>query len=667
MVPYKRPGMLKRIFALFLATILLYGTACTPTSIPSSSIASDEIASIIEKYRQEIPLRMQQENVAGLAVVVVDDQNILWAEGFGYTDWDEKIPVMPSTLFSIQSMSKSFTATAVMFAVQDGLVDLDEPITTYLPDFHVNSIFEEHPEKKITLRMLLSHTAGFVFEAPYGNNYDRPAYSFEKHIASISDTWLKFPVGTRYYYSNVGIDLAGYILQVRSGIPFIQYVQEKVLDPLGMKDSTLAVDRIRANSRRAIGHVPGELFRPPVDFLFIPSGGVWTTAMDMARYLQFHINAGVVDGNRLLQESFAETMYTPPSTPAQHAYQDSSYALGITINQRYAARHFQHGGGGMGFNNSMVWYPELKLGAAVLCNADLDNDLVVQLNEGILDGIIASAPGVYTQRAESEAQAEPISPPEDDGYVLPDTELYHLIARKALPQDEATEKRRNAFAGKYIIVDGGAIVEFIVLHGELNYFYQGYWNPLTELQPGLFLTPYGDTIDFRGRTPNFSNIPLIKIDPRTGRFYIAFYVLCGLVFLSALFIVPLRALTQRLRRRSASADVATVRPARNSLRIWTELLAALASLSGVFYLILIAQKHNMVYFLAAIPFPRPYVDLRWSQFAMLSLPYISLLFGAGIAVMAGLRLRDKQDGRTICFYYWFVSITLLSFNLAILL
>ena len=659
--------LLKKIFVLCLTGILLYGAACTPTTIPSSSIASDEIASTIEKYRQEIPLRMQQENVAGLAVVVVDDQNILWAEGFGYTDWDQKIPVTPSTLFSIQSMSKSFTATAVMFAVQDGLVDLDEPITTYLPDFHVYSIFEEHPEQKITLRMLLSHTAGFVFEAPYGNNYDRPPYSFEKHIASISDTWLKFPVGTRFYYSNVGIDLAGYILQVRSGIPFIQYVQEKVLDPLGMKDSTLAVNRIRANATRAIGHVPGELFRPPVDFLFIPSGGVWTTAVDMARYLQFHINSGAVDGNRLLQESFAETMYTPPSTPAQHAYQASSYALGITVNQRNAARHFQHGGGGMGFNNSMVLYPELKLGAAVFSNADLDSDLVVQINEGILDSIIASAPGIYAQRAKREAQVEPIKSPDEGGDILSDTELYHLIVSKALPEYEATEKRRNAFAGEYIIADGGAIVEFLVLHGELNYFYQGYWNPLTELQPGLFLTPYGDTIDFRGRTPNFSNIPLVKIDPRIGRVHIAFYVLCGLVFLSALFIIPLRALKRRIRQRRDSADVAAVRPPRNSLRIWTELLAALASLFGVFYLILIAQTPNMVYFLAAIPFPRPYVDLLWSQFAMLSLPYISLIFGAVIAVMAGQITRSHAWARTTGLYYFIVALALLAFNMAIIL
>src|SRR6266508_5079474 len=252
---YGRSIMLKKIFALCLTVSLLYGTAGTPASNPSSSITSDDIAGIIEQYRQEIPQRMQQENVPGLAIVVVDDQNILLAEGFGYTDWGRRTPITPDTLFSIQSMSKSFTATAVMFAAQDGLVDLDEPITTYLPDFHVNSIFEDHPEQKITMRMLLSHTAGFAHEAPYGSSYDHPAYSFEKHIASISDTWLKFPVGTRYSYSNLGIDLAGYILQVRSGMPFIQYVQEQVLDPLGMRDSTLEVNRVRATPARAIGHI----------------------------------------------------------------------------------------------------------------------------------------------------------------------------------------------------------------------------------------------------------------------------------------------------------------------------------------------------------------------------------------------------------------------------
>jgi len=216
----------KKFFFCLIATLLL-ATACTPAPTPSSSIASDAIADIIEQYRQEIPQRTQQENVPGLAIAVVDDQSILWAEGFGYTDWNRRIPVTPDTLFSIQSMSKSFTATAVMFAAQDGLVDLHEPITTYLPDFHVNSIFEEHPEQKITLRILLSHTAGFAHEAAYGSNYDHPSYSFERHIASISDTWLKFPVGTRYSYSNTAYGVKTSTEENRKGYPGFPTIWEQ--------------------------------------------------------------------------------------------------------------------------------------------------------------------------------------------------------------------------------------------------------------------------------------------------------------------------------------------------------------------------------------------------------------------------------------------------------
>src|SRR6266542_6558437 len=105
-----------------------------------------------------------------------------------------------------------------------------------------------------------------------------------------------------------------------------------------MKDSTLDVSQVRANPIRAIGHVDVPL-RPPVDFLLIPSGGVWTSAADMARYLQFHINKGALNGERLLREGLAETMYTPPNAPAYH------YAQGIIVDTRHSARHFQHGGG----------------------------------------------------------------------------------------------------------------------------------------------------------------------------------------------------------------------------------------------------------------------------------------------------------------------------------
>ena len=154
-------------------------------------------------------------------------------------------------------MSKVFTATAVMQAVQSGRLDLDVPITTYLPGFTVHSAFEAHPEQRITLRMLLSHTAGFTHEAPLGNNYEPEPGDFDAHVRSISDTWLRFPVGTGYAYSNLGIDLAGYILEQVSDKPFPVVMRDSLLAPLGMDHSTFDRAQVHATADRAVGHSAG--------------------------------------------------------------------------------------------------------------------------------------------------------------------------------------------------------------------------------------------------------------------------------------------------------------------------------------------------------------------------------------------------------------------------
>jgi hypothetical protein len=207
----------------------------------------------------------------------------------------------------------------------------------------------------------------------------------------------------------------------------------------------------------------------------------------------------------------------------------------------------------------------------------------------------------------------------------------------------------------------------MVLQGELNYFYQGMRTPLTELEPGLFFSPYGDAVDFRGRTPTFGGIPLIRVDSRTGTLYIAFYAICGLVFLSALFYWPVRTLIRRIRRKNASVDSVAIRPPLSSRLVWSRILAALASLFSLIFLIIIALTPNMIYILASLPLWRPYADLTWWQFAILSLPFISLVLTILIAILTGLNMRGLIGRRAIHFYYLIVALALLTFNLAITL
>ena len=353
----------KRILIASLLVIL--SAPMAPAQANDSGIA----ARVVEELKVKIPEWIKESAMPGAAVAIVDDTSILWQTVFGRTSREEGEPITPETLFSIQSMSKSFTALGVLMAVQEGLLDLDTPITKYIPDFTVNSPLEEHPERKMTLRLLLSHRAGFTHEAPLGGNYDDRPHTFDEHVLSISDSWLRYSVGYRYSYSNLGIDLAGYILQEKAEMPFWDYIQQKVLNPLGMKRSTMDVDKIMQSTNRATGHVSAKSKVEggiPVFIPMIPAGGVYTNILDMARYMQFHLNRGQVDGRQILERNLIDQMHAV-SFPEDH--QRSGYGLCLVRSLISKTYYLQHGGGGYGFITSMVMYPEIKLGVVTLCNS----------------------------------------------------------------------------------------------------------------------------------------------------------------------------------------------------------------------------------------------------------------------------------------------------------
>ena len=223
-----------------------------------ATASGKEALRVADALQRRIPALLDEHQLPGLAIGICDPTSVLWAAGFGTTRAGGGQPVTAETMFGVQSCSKMYTATAVLLAVQQGLVELDVPITRYLPDFRVNSSFEDHPEQLITLRHLLSHTAGFTHEAPVGSNYLVGRESFQAHCDSISETWLCFPVGHHYEYSNLGIDLAGYILQRCGDQPFHEFVRRVLLAPLGMKQTTFNPREILPDPSRAIGHAAGQ-------------------------------------------------------------------------------------------------------------------------------------------------------------------------------------------------------------------------------------------------------------------------------------------------------------------------------------------------------------------------------------------------------------------------
>ncbi len=178
---------------------------------------------------------------------------------------------------------------------------------------------------------------------------------------------------------------------------------------------------------------------------------------------------------------------------------------------------------------------------------------------------------------------------------------------------------------------------------------------LTEVAPGLLMSEDGNTFDLSGPVPMADNIALVRTHPETLPFKIALYVLCGLAFLSALFFWPARAVLRRSHKGSASLPVPDAQG--SPWLVAASASAALASLLSLLCLALVGIVPNLIYF----PWPRPFSDLTWWQFALVGMPFISLGLAVGTALLAGLALR----GRSSRWYFMVVALALLVFNAVI--
>lgn len=354
-----------------LLILITAGCSTYPYGVPTTGGWTREnidpnIVNVVNEFRSSVPEIMKRDKISGCALALVDDKEILWAEGFGTTDFKRKIPVTPDTLFFICSISKTFTAAAVLLAVQDGLLELDEPIVTYLPDFKVYSRYEEQPEGKITLRHLLGHTSGLPHDA-VGCNVLEVGGTFTDRVKGIYGLWLKCPVGKAYSYSGAGYDLAAYVLQTISGIPFEQYVTERIFRPLGMFNSTLDQDDIRRNTNRAVGQMMGIAEHPTTHGL-VGAGGVCTSAKDLSHFIQCFINGTSEEGNRLLRESLIDVMVTPRAFTPGPEKEKWYYGQGIHISQSFGEIEMHHRGVGGGYTSLMHWSPKYGIGGLYLTN-----------------------------------------------------------------------------------------------------------------------------------------------------------------------------------------------------------------------------------------------------------------------------------------------------------
>jgi CubicO group peptidase (beta-lactamase class C family) len=477
-------------------------------------VLDPKVKAAIEEIRASVPGAMDRENVTGLALALVDEKGIIWMEGFGHTADNNKTPVTLETLFPIGSLSRLINATAVMLAVKDGLVKLDEPITTYLPNFRMNSRYEEHPEQKITLRRLLDCTAGIPDTTPVGNILEpSSAASFEDHVKSLSGTWMACPVGSSFFSSSASFDLAAYVLAVASGKSYKDYMREKVFATLGMSNTTADPQIIVSSSQRAIGNMMG-MSKLPV----LGAGNVYSTARDLGRFIQLHINHGTLDGRRIIDESLMEIIQTPVGIINAGAKVYSGQ--GITIDKRYPGRTetvLWNSSWTFGFLSFLHWYPEYGIGMIVLtnkspnaANSNLGLTLTDKLIKGNLiakrfpkfesdynnsiggwQGWIKHQPTPYKKEWLKYCGTHNLSFSE---YSL---KWWLHMAILILGRDEFTPRIQIREKDGFLCVTESKLIG--------SYKLRSVEARLQEIKPGVFANKNGEALDFTGKFPTWYN------------------------------------------------------------------------------------------------------------------------------------------------------------------
>lgn len=285
--------------------------ATLPVPGPTSgrALTKQDIDAWLDGY---IPYALRSGDVAGMVITVVKDGQLLTSRGYGYADVEARKPVDPAkTLFRPGSVSKLVTWTAVMQLVEAGKLDLDRDVNAYL-DFKI----KPYEGKPVTLRNILTHTAGFA-ETPKYIIFNDPKY--QKALGDYlkqSQPKRIFAPGTTPAYSNWGTALAGYIVERQSGLSFDDYVEQRIFAPLGMPNSTFRQPlpkKFEAQMATGYNRASGD----PQKFEIVgpaPAGSLSSTGTDMARFMLAHLQNGELGGARILSPATARQMHTSALT-----------------------------------------------------------------------------------------------------------------------------------------------------------------------------------------------------------------------------------------------------------------------------------------------------------------------------------------------------------------
>ncbi len=341
---------------------------------------------------------MDDSHTPGLAVGIVQDGQPIYAQGFGVATAGGDQPVTAQSIFQVMDMTHVFTAAAAMQLVEQGKLDLDEPVVEVLPYFQL----DDERYKQITMRHLLTESAGlpemdwFNSAADWqGKTPQTDDGALERYVRSLGDVQLWHDPGQRPDFCNMSYDIAGDVIAKISGQLFEDYMAQHVLQPLGMVQSTFYPQQVNADLLvtphvlEAVKPVPSELVTYSRERA--PSVGLFSSLGDLLRWTQANLNRGELDGQRILQAATYDLLWAPFQVYSA-LYRTSDFdskAIGWILGSLGSHPMCQYLGMDLGFNGAFCLVPERRSGAVVLINLfssfDTTAAIALSLAEMLLD------------------------------------------------------------------------------------------------------------------------------------------------------------------------------------------------------------------------------------------------------------------------------------------
>ncbi|MES2056766.1 MAG: serine hydrolase [Pseudomonadota bacterium] len=392
-----------------LLTVIV--AVASPAAAQSSPVATPApaIAAAARSIDAAASAELKDKAIPSIAVALVDRTGVIWSAAWGSADAAGTRPATPATIYRAGSVSKLFTDVAVMKLVEQGKLDLDAPVTRYLPEFAPHNPFGV----AITLRQLMTHRSGLVREPPRGSYFDATPKGQADTVSSLNGTTLVAAPGTVTKYSNAGIAVVGEVVARVAGMAYEDAVRSLVLAPLGMQASSF----VRADLKSPVAYAQmasfdgGRSAAPALDLGTSAAGNLYTNVGDLGVFVTSMLNAGALPGGKgaLLRENSLTEMWRAqyPAEPGAR-----SFGLGFALGTLDGQRTVGHGGAVYGHTTDVRFMPDAGIGVVVFSTVDA-GPTMQRIGTFALRSLLAARDGkalphwVQTQRiAGTEATAK---------------------------------------------------------------------------------------------------------------------------------------------------------------------------------------------------------------------------------------------------------------------